>query len=297
MKYVVTGGAGSLGQAVNRQLLDAGHEVVAIDTKWPHQKIESDQLRTIVADLTDEKLLYAHLDGVDGLCHAGAIPHSTTVLDGRVYHNNILSTYNVFQAACDVGVRRVVNVSSVQACGLFGRTQEVKEPAFLPIDESVEVINRNCYGLAKRHGERLADLCVERYGDTLSVVSLRFPLILRHIEHWIKRLPEWVQNKNHGRNDYWTLVTIDEAAETCVRSLQAELQGHRVCFAHSTRPMDARSWKEIRQEHFPQVEWRGETEDEPLVSLQTLRETLGWTPTRGYDDFFDPEKSERLKPF
>lgn len=293
MKFVVTGGGGSLGGDIIDYLLEQGHDVTAIDIKWPLRKRESERCRYVMFDMTEKIGLHELLEGADGVCHAGAIPHASAIFVDEVYRNNTQSTFHLFEAACAVGVPRVVNVTSVQSCGLFGLTEKPLDPPALPIDETFDIPPRNCYGLAKRHSEHLADMVVDRFGDRISVISLRFPLIIRNTERWQHMLARSIERDEYGRADYFTMVAQRQAGEVCGRALTVEHKGHRVCFAHSVRPLSKLSWLELRQKHFPNVEWRGKTEDGMIVSHEALKQTLGFVPTLGWDDCFDPERYEK----
>lgn len=296
MRFVVTGGSGVLGGAIVDALIEQGHEVTALDVKWPKRRRDPDRCRYVLLDLTERRPLYEHFDGAAGVCHAGAIPGAWDIFDSEPYRNNMMSTFHVFAVAVDLKVPRVVNVSSVQACGLFGSTPNPLPPPALPIDETFEIVPRNCYGLAKRHGERLGDMAVDHYSDQLSVISLRFPLIIRNtprVEQHILRQLEG----NWGRNDFWTVISNREAGEVCARSLVAPLEGHHAFFAHGRHPLASMTWRQLREEHFPEIEWRSTDPEGCLVSHARMESVLGWIPDKPVLDYFDPERRDDDRRF
>ena len=77
-RYLVTGGAGFIGSHITDQLLDAGHEVVVLDSLDPGAHGgEPDYLRDeaeyLVGDVRDEDALPAELlGGLDGVTHQAA---------------------------------------------------------------------------------------------------------------------------------------------------------------------------------------------------------------------------------
>ncbi len=73
MKYFVTGATGFIGGRVARQLVEAGHEVVAL-VRSPHKAKLLRALGVTIAegDLTDKESMRAPMTGVDGVFHLAA---------------------------------------------------------------------------------------------------------------------------------------------------------------------------------------------------------------------------------
>ncbi|MFB3131188.1 MAG: NAD-dependent epimerase/dehydratase family protein [Rhodothermales bacterium] len=73
MKYFVTGTTGFIGGRVARQLVEAGHEVVAL-VRSPHKARLLKALGVPIAegDLTDKESMRAPMTGVDGVFHLAA---------------------------------------------------------------------------------------------------------------------------------------------------------------------------------------------------------------------------------
>src|SRR5215203_720662 len=100
-KVLVTGGSGKAGRWVVSEFQQQGYEVINCDTR------PSDQTRTVRADLTDLGQAFGVLEGKDAVVHLAAIPWPGEHTPEVVYRNNVLSTFNVLQAACVLGIRRV----------------------------------------------------------------------------------------------------------------------------------------------------------------------------------------------
>src|SRR4029077_20989263 len=116
-QVVVTGGSGKAGRAVVRDLVDHGYEVVNVDLT-PSPEPVAPFLR---ADLTDLGETIEALRGADAVVHLAAIPAPRIRTVERTFEINIRSTYNVFSAAAQLGLRRVVWASSETVLGLpFG---------------------------------------------------------------------------------------------------------------------------------------------------------------------------------
>src|SRR6476659_7238766 len=117
-RIVVTGGSGKAGRWVVRRLREAGHD------GSPHGQC-------VLADLTDLGQTLEVVAGADAVVHLAAIPAPEIRPAGETFRNNAMSTYNVFAAAADRGVGRVVWASSETVLGLpFD-----DPPAYAPVDE------------------------------------------------------------------------------------------------------------------------------------------------------------------
>jgi len=63
MRFLVTGSAGHLGEALVRTLMNGGHEVVGLDI------VESD-FTTAVSSIAERRVVEECMDGVDVVFHA-----------------------------------------------------------------------------------------------------------------------------------------------------------------------------------------------------------------------------------
>src|SRR5439155_22738174 len=71
-KYFVTGATGFIGGRVTRQLVNAGHEVVAIARNLPAARdLEAIGVDVRRGDITDPDSLRCPMAGVDGVFHIG----------------------------------------------------------------------------------------------------------------------------------------------------------------------------------------------------------------------------------
>lgn len=104
MKVVVTGASGKAGRAVVRDLLDYEHDVVGVDVVSPAES----RAPLLLADLTEFGQTVECLSGGDAVIHLAAIPASRIRTEETTFQTNMLSTYNVFEAARLLGLRRVV---------------------------------------------------------------------------------------------------------------------------------------------------------------------------------------------
>jgi UDP-glucose 4-epimerase len=133
MKFLVTGGAGFLGSALSNRLADDSHEVRVIDdlSAGDPARLNGKVLFTR-GDVNDRPKLWTLLQGVDCVYHLAArVSVAESILYPREYNaTNVGGTVSVMEAMRDVGVRRVVLVSSGAVYGESGEQplQEIHTP-------------------------------------------------------------------------------------------------------------------------------------------------------------------------
>lgn len=123
MKFLVTGGAGFLGKALSNRLAEDSHEVRVIDDLSAGDPAGLDpRVLFTRGDVNDRPKLWTLLQGVDCVYHLAArVSVAESVLYPREYNaTNVGGTVSVMEAMRDVGVRRVVLVSSGAVYGESG---------------------------------------------------------------------------------------------------------------------------------------------------------------------------------
>jgi UDP-glucose 4-epimerase len=167
--YLVTGGAGFIGSHITERLVRDGHDVRVLDdfSSGHEASLESFRggIELIRGDIRDLKLVRDATKSVDVVFHEaalGSVPRS--VADPLTTHEvNITGTLNVFLAARDAGVKRVVYASSSSVYG---------ETPVLPKREDMVPQPRSPYALGKLAGEHYASIFKHVYG--FDIVSLRY---------------------------------------------------------------------------------------------------------------------------
>jgi nucleoside-diphosphate-sugar epimerase len=166
MRVVVTGGAGHIGKYVNEELRSHGHSVVTADLKRPEWGGP-----TKLLDFTKLGEVYGALRGADAVLHLAAIPFSGVQPNETVFGNNVMSTFNVFEAAAGLGIPKVVQASSFTTLG-FSRWVKPFSPSSVPILEDHPNAPQECYGLSKLVAEDIAQMYA--IANDMRTVNLRF---------------------------------------------------------------------------------------------------------------------------
>jgi nucleoside-diphosphate-sugar epimerase len=242
MRVVVTGGSGLAGRAVVEGLVEHGFDVtnvdlVASDGPAPFRR----------ADLEDLGQVYSCLRGAEAVVHFAAIPRPTLDVPEVVFRTNVMSAFNVLEAASALGINRVVSASSVSVLG-FPFFEQPLAPSYVPIDEAHPLLPQDAYALSKRIGEELADGFARR--SRLTVVSLRFPWIHTPRTFAEQVRPLWA-DPVAGASNLWSYIDTRDVAEAVRLALTAEIGGHEACFvaaADSFMPIPSRV---LVADHYP----------------------------------------------
>jgi nucleoside-diphosphate-sugar epimerase len=166
------------------------------------------------------------LRGAEAVVHFAAIPRPTLDVPEVVFRTNVMSAFNVLEAASALGITRVVSASSVSVLG-FPFFERPFAPDYVPVDEAHPLLPQDPYALSKRIGEELADGFVRR--GRLTVVSLRFPWIHTPRTFAEQLLPLWA-DPAAGASNLWSYIDTRDVAEAVRLALTAEIGGHEACF-------------------------------------------------------------------
>ncbi len=121
MRYYLTGATGFIGGHITRQLLAAGHDVVAL-VRTPEKAVALAELgvEIIEGDITEPGTLAGTMSGVDGLFHAAGWYKLGARHRDMAWAINVEGTRNVLEAARSAGVPRTVYSSTLAVYGDTG---------------------------------------------------------------------------------------------------------------------------------------------------------------------------------
>lgn len=144
MNIFVTGGAGYIGSAAAKRLLDAGHQVTVYDSLVTGHRAAVPQAATFVqADLADTTKIQAALGNhaFDAVLHFAAFIEAGESMrtPGKYFHNNLAVSLGLIDACVQAGVGRFVFSSSA---AVYASSDE-------PLSETSPLMPANVYGQTK----------------------------------------------------------------------------------------------------------------------------------------------------
>jgi nucleoside-diphosphate-sugar epimerase len=278
VKVLVTGAAGTLGREVLAHLRAIGWTTRA-DDRVPIDPALADEVSS--GDLLDPEHARAIVDGVSGVVHVAAIPAPMLGTEQEIFTNNVMSAYQVLDAAGRADVPRIVYISSLSALGFAFSEHEVS-PERIPVTEEHPVVAEDVYGLSKHLGERIAQSVALRTGGT--VVSLRFPF-LGHGPRLRRHLDFIHADPGFERGGMWGWLDTRDAARAVEAALIRPLTGHQLINVVAPDTTSLVPTAELLQRYHPTS-----VLTEPITGFDTVfstvrsRELLGFTPIHSWRD-------------
>ncbi|NUR81206.1 MAG: NAD(P)-dependent oxidoreductase, partial [Dermatophilaceae bacterium] len=190
MRIFFTGGSGKAGRHVAPFLAERGHQVTNADlVPLGHPTVDD-----LTVDLTDLGETYSALAGLarfdeleraakpayDAVVHFAAVPRILLTSDAKTYATNVLSTYNVLEAATRLGIRKVVFASSETTYGVCFAQGE-RKPLYVPVDEEHPTVPEDSYAMSKVANEVTARSFQARTGA--DVYGLRINNVIEPHEY------------------------------------------------------------------------------------------------------------------
>lgn len=158
-RLLLTGASGRIGSFFLKTYKD-DYDFVLTDKREP---AETHGYPFHLADLSDFAAVQALCGGVDTVIHLGADPSMEATWESLL-PNNVIATYNVFEAARLAGCRRVIFASSINAVWGY--------PADVQVHTEMPIFPVNLYGATKCWGEALGRYYSATHG--VSSICLRF---------------------------------------------------------------------------------------------------------------------------
>ena len=279
MRIAVTGGSGKLGRHVVRRLVDDGHQVLTLDRAGARSP------ELLVVDLRNYGQVVDALLGVDdrhngfdAVVHLGAIPAPGILPDAATFENNMLSTYNVFQAARRAGIKKVVYASSETVLGLPFDI----DPPYIPVDEEYPPRPESTYSLVKRLEEQMA-VEMTRWDPELSITGLRFSNVMDEADY--ARFPSFDADATLRKWNLWGYIDGRDGAQAVVRALENAKPGFEAFIIANADTVMSRSSASLAAEVFPGVKVTKELgEHETMLSIDKARRLLGFEPEHSWRD-------------
>ena len=145
---LVTGAAGYVGRWLVRHLTESGYNVRAMARNSRRQEeLEEMGASVVFADLRDDKSVRQAMEGVTHVFHIAALFRQAGLPDSEYTLVNVDGVRNVFEAAIECGVKRLVHCSTNGVHKVEGREAIDEKSPFNPGD---------VYQRSKLEGEKLA---------------------------------------------------------------------------------------------------------------------------------------------
>ena len=209
-KILITGGTGSLGQALTKKLLEFDLDTLRIFSRdeWKQSQMQEefndDRLRFFIGDVRDKERLSRALEDVNIVVHAAALKQ-VPVAEYNPFEavkTNVYGSQNLIDSCLDADVEFVLAVGTDKAVSPFntyGATKFLMERLF---------VSANYY----KGNHKVKFLCV-RYGNVLGSRGSIVPVFVNQIKSGKKIT---VTDPSMTRFN----ITMEQALELIIRSLK-----------------------------------------------------------------------------
>ena len=227
---LVTGGGGFVGVPTVRALLAEGARVRVLDVA-SSPRLEEVNCEVLLADVTDEAEVGRACAGIDGVVHLAVLPliYANTEHEAA-FQANVRGSFNVFRAAGERGVKRVVYSSASSAYG---------PPTAVPIPERHPLRPNAFYPASKAAAEMLLRGLAGAYGYSFAILRYMnvygpgqrigvMPAVARSL--LAGERPQLTGDGSQG----FDFVHIEDCARANVLALGADVDGEDFNVGHGT---------------------------------------------------------------
>ncbi len=280
MNVLVTGGSGKLGGVVVADLVAHGYNVLNADLVAPVPQL----CPFLQVDLQDAGQVIEAVAGADMCQGNDAIVHlAATASPGRTpnattFKNNIVGTYNIFEATRRLGVKDVVYASSEIIFGLPFTTA----PAYLPLDEESPPRPESAYGLSKLLAELMAEQFCRR-DPALKMFGLRFSNV--QLPEDYANFPGFQLDPYERRWNVWGYIDARDGAQAVRKALESPSRGAEVFIVANAETVVSHPNADLVEHCFPGTRLPvGFGPNETLLSISKARRLLGYEPQHHWWD-------------
>ncbi len=288
MNFLITGAAGFLGSTLANRLAAKGHSVRGMDDlSTGDPEALSPEVLFTRADVNDRPRLWTLLQNIDCVYHLAArvlVPES--VLYPREYNLvNVGGTVAVMEAMRDVGVKRVVFISSG---AIYGDQEEQ------PVKESATPNPRSPYAVSKLAAEyyvrtigslwKIETVCLRvfnAYGQGQHLPPVHAPVIPNFLRQAAQGGTVVVNGDGSQTRDYVYIEDVADAMESAATAPQANQQIINVGSGVETSVADLSSLAQRITGGKPQTVRNPQNLGGPsrlCADLSLARSILGYTP-------------------
>ena len=299
MRIFFTGGSGKAGKHVATFLAEQGHQVTNADLV----PLRDSSVADLKVDLTDAGEVYSALAGLarfdeldlpakpayDAVVHFAAVPAILLTSEAKTYATNVLSTYNVLEAATRLGVRKVIFASSETTYGVCFAQGE-RRPLYVPVDEEHPTVPEDSYAMSKVANEVTARSFQARTG--FDIYGLRINNVIEPHEY-AEMFPPFLQDPALRRRNIFAYIDTRDLGQMVQRCLEVDGLGYEVFNVANADMSVAATTDEVRERFYDGVELRRPMgRNETFYSIDKARDLLGYSPQHSWRDVLtDPHAS------
>jgi UDP-glucose 4-epimerase len=209
---------------------------------------------------------------VDAVVHFAAVPRILLRPDNTTFQANVVSTYNVIEAAVKLGIRKVIIASSETTYGVCFAEGDKDYHSF-PLDEDYDVDPMDSYGLSKVVNEKTARAFAMRSGA--DIYALRIGNVVE--PHEYANFPGFLADPLSRKRNAWSYIDARDLGQIVHLCVEKDGLGFSVFNAVNDEITANEPTAEFLAKWAPNTPQRRPLEGfEAPLSNRRIREVLGF---------------------
>jgi nucleoside-diphosphate-sugar epimerase len=222
----------------------------------------------------------------DVVIHFAAYARNMIVPDNETFKANVTATYNVIEAACKLGVKKIIIASSETTYGVCFAQGDVDYHSF-PLEEDYAVDPMDSYALSKICGEQTAKSFSRRFNRDIYV--LRIGNVIEPHEYE-KDFPNIVGKPESRKRNAWSYIDARDLGRICDACIKKDGLGFEIFNATNDTITTTMPTEEYLKKVCPNVPIsRKMGEFEAPLSNRKIREVLGFKEEHNWRKYYKPE--------
>ena len=292
MRILFTGGAGKAGRHVVPYLQAQGHDVLNVDLKPLEgcdnrivDLTEAGQVHDVMRSYMnfDELVPGTGVPSFDAVVHFAAVPRILLTPDNVCYATNVLSTYNILDAATRAGVRKIVFASSETTYGVCFADGE-RKPEYLPLDEEHPTVPEDSYAMSKVAGEVTARSFQARSGA--DIYGLRINNVIEPHEY-AALFPDYIANPEKRLRNFFAYIDARDLGQMVQKCLETDGLGYEVFNVSNDDHSVADSTADLAARFYEGVPMAEMGDRETFYSNAKAKRLLGFAPVHSWRDVLE----------
>ncbi len=288
-KIVFTGGSGKAGRHVVPYLLSKGHRVLNLDiVPFPATAGAASDVYTLKTDLTDSGQVFNALTGqfhikdfelqrreeADVVIHFAAQARNMLLPDNETFRQNTISTYNIIEAACKVGIKKIIIASSETTYGSCFAQGDHSRFVSMPLHEELPVVPEDTYAMSKVTGEVVARGFAKRFG--VDIYALRIGNVIEPHEYETL-VPDWLDRPETRYRNAWSYMDARDLGQICHLCIEKSGLGFQIFNATNDTITTRTTTKDTLDQFCKDIPITREMgDDEGPLSNRKIKDVLGF---------------------
>lgn len=219
----------------------------------------------------------------DVVIHFAAYARNMLVPDNECFKANVTSTYNVIEAACKLGVKKIIIASSETTYGVCFSEGDSDYHSF-PLEEDYDADPMDSYALSKICGEKTARAFSRRFKN--DIYALRIGNVIEPHEY-ATDFGKYVNEPMTRKRNAWSYIDARDLGQICNLAIEKSGIGFQIFNATNSTITTKIPTAQFLKENCPGTKFTREMgEWEAPLSNRKIIEVLGFEDVHDWRKYY-----------